>query len=152
MKNLSLSYVILFILAITFLFPSNIYATKWAYPYVVWNDYTYIVSEENVSEIDSKIGKVTYYSDMEAHSGNFSNEYKKGTKYYSIKGISTDVAIAIEESDGRYVRANRKGKHIVDSKFDSHYGGLQGIIGIFIFLIMCIITITLINTVKKKVY
>lgn len=64
-----------------------------------------------MSDVSKEIGEVTKYSDTEAtYSGNFSNKYEKGTKYYSIKGISTDKAIAIEE-DGKYRRANRSGKY-----------------------------------------
>jgi hypothetical protein len=149
-KQRSITFVVLFVILITFLFPSKILATKWAYPFVVWNDYIYVVSEEYVIDIDSKIGQVTYYSDMEQHSGNFSNKYRKGTTYYSIKGISKDDAIAIEVSDGRYIKANREGKYEVVSEpirdLDMH----QVIITIFIFLIMGIAAITFIYRVKKK--
>jgi hypothetical protein len=59
----------------------------------VWDGYRYEVLDEYVEEIDSEIGEVTSYSDMETLSGNFSNEYIEGTKYFSIKGVSTDEAI-----------------------------------------------------------
>jgi hypothetical protein len=152
MKNnqRSVSFVVLLILLTTFLFPSKILATKWAYPFVVWNDYIYVVSEEYVVDIDSKIGKVTYYSDMEQHSGNFSNEYRKGTTYYSITGISKDDSIPIEVSDGRYVKANREGPYEVIGESVRYSDGHQGTISIFIFLIMGIIAITLIYKVKKN--
>ncbi len=79
---------------------------KWAYSFVVWDGYTYVVIDEDVTEIDEKIGHVTKYSDDEGtYSGNFSNTYKKGTKYYSIKRISTDEAIAIQEKGGKYIKA-----------------------------------------------
>jgi hypothetical protein len=83
-----------------------------AYGFVVWNGYIYKVSDEYVEEITKEIGEVTKYSDMEGiYSGNFSNKYEKGTKYFSIKGISTDEAIAIKEQDGKYRKAINQGKY-----------------------------------------
>lgn len=87
-------------------------STSWAKTFVVWNGYVYEISDEYVKEVDKEIGKVTKYSDHEGtYNGNFSNKYKKGTKYYSIKGISTDVAIAIQEEDGRFRKAISDGKY-----------------------------------------
>ncbi|MEH6995218.1 hypothetical protein V7075_21335 [Neobacillus drentensis] len=145
-----LSFVMLFILLMSFLFPSKPLATSWAYPFVVWEGYIYVVSDEYITDIDKVIGEVTKYSDMESLSGNFSNIFEKGTKYYSIKGISTDEAIAIEESDGRYVKANREGKYEVRSAFDGYFDGQQGIIKIFVFFIIGIVTVILIFKVKKS--
>ncbi|QGH35691.1 hypothetical protein GI584_17270 [Gracilibacillus salitolerans] len=59
--------------------------------------------------MEEKIGEVTRYSDMVTYSGNFSNEYKKGTKYFSIQGVSTEEAIAVEFRDGEYKKAERRG-------------------------------------------
>ncbi len=65
--NQRLLTVVVFVLLITsFMFPSKPLATSWAYPFVVWQDYIYVVSEEYVTEIDKEIGKVTKYSDMES--------------------------------------------------------------------------------------
>lgn len=72
------------------IFPCKANATSWAYPFVVWDNYIYVMSDENVKNIDKEIGEVTKYSDMEQYGGNFSNVYPKGTKYYSIVGINTD--------------------------------------------------------------
>lgn len=84
---------------------------SWAYSFVVWNDYVYQISDEYVQEVDKEIGEVTVYSDREGtYSGHFSNEYKKGTEYYSITGVSTDEAIAVKE-DGKYRKAIRDGKY-----------------------------------------
>lgn len=48
---------------------------------------------------------MTKYSNIEGtYSGNFSNTYKKGTKYFSIKEISTDIAIVVQEG-GQYRKA-----------------------------------------------
>ena len=85
---------------------------SWAKTFVVWKGYVYEISDEYVKEVDEEIGKVTKYSDQEGtYKGNFSNKYRKGTKYYSIKGIGTDEAIAIQEQDGRFRKAIRDGKY-----------------------------------------
>jgi hypothetical protein len=85
---------------------------EWAYSFVVWDGYTYVVSDEFVTEVDNVIGKVTIYSSIEGtYSGNFSNAYEEGTKYYSIIGIDTNEAIAIQENDEKYKRANRTGEY-----------------------------------------
>jgi hypothetical protein len=105
-------YASLITLLIFFVMPSHTFATKWAYPFVVWEGYTYEVIDEPVTEIDRKIGKVSKYSDMETYPGNFSNAYKKGTTYYSIKDVSTDEAIAVQVENGTYVKAIRRGEYL----------------------------------------
>ncbi|MBT2682695.1 hypothetical protein [Bacillus sp. ISL-37] len=125
-------------------------ATSWAYSFVVWDGYIYVISDEYVTEVDSEIGQVTKYSDMEQYSGNFSNAYKKGTKYYSIEGISTDEAIAIKESEGQYIKAYREGEYELRSVFDRFFDGQQGIVKIFFFSILCILVIIIFNKVQKK--
>ncbi|WP_342429506.1 hypothetical protein [Neobacillus sp. FSL H8-0543] len=145
-----LSMVMLILLLNSFMFPSNPLATSWAYQFVVWQDYIYVVSEEVVTEIDKEIGKVTKYSDMESLSGNFSNTFEKGTKYFSIKGVSTDEAIAIEESEGRYIKATREGEYEVRNSFDGFFDGQQGIIKIFIFSILGILVVFIIFKFLKN--
>ncbi len=115
-----LSIIILSISLTCILFPNKSIATKWVYPFVVWDGFVYVVSEEYVTEIDSKIGHVTMYSNMEERPGNFSNIYKKGTKYYSIKGVSTEESIAIREFDGKYKKADRKEEYRYNSYEDLH--------------------------------
>ncbi|WP_081986965.1 hypothetical protein, partial [Planococcus sp. CAU13] len=91
---------------------NNNSSADWAFSFVVWDDYIYRIDDEYVAEVDEEIGEVTAYSDIEGtYSGNFSNEYEKGTKFYSIEGIGTEEAIAIEEEDGRYRKAIRDGKY-----------------------------------------
>jgi hypothetical protein len=107
---MKIRHLLLFILLISLLFPSKLFATSWANEFVVWHGYAYVVSDEYVTEIGIKIGHVTKYSDMESYTGNFSNAYKKGTNYYSIKGISTNEAIAVQNKDGKYKKAIRNGK------------------------------------------
>lgn len=140
-----LSLVILFILLTSFLLPSKSLATSWAYPFVVWDGYIYVVSDAYVTEINSEIGQVTKYSDMEQYSGNFSNTYKKGTKYYSIEGISTDEAIAIQDKGGKYKKAVREAKYTDEGeKFEF----LDLVVG---FLVLFLITTFVIYFVKKRV-
>lgn len=109
-KNISCFRVVL-ILSVSLLFPIKSLA-DWAYAFVVWDDYVYVITTEQVNEVDKKVGHVTKYSDREGtYSGNFSNAYPKGTKYYSIQGISTDEAIAIQEDGETYIKAVRDGEY-----------------------------------------
>ena len=74
-------------------------SASWAYPFVKWNNETYVVTEEVVNEtnIGKRIGEVTVYSDEEGtYEGNFSNIYKEGTEYYEISNINTKESIAIK--------------------------------------------------------
>jgi hypothetical protein len=106
-----LSFSFILTVIISSVFPNKTLA-EWAYFFVVWDGYTYVVSDEYVTEVDKEIGNVTIYSTIEGtYSGNFSNAYKEGTKYYSIKGIDTNEAIAIQEDAGKYKRANRKDEY-----------------------------------------
>jgi hypothetical protein len=115
----------------------------WAYSFVEYDDYIYVISGENVKDIDKEIGQVTKYSDLEGtYNGNFSNTYKKGTKYYSIKGISTETAIAVDDN-GKYIKAIREGEY-AGEKF-SPFSWIIGGVVIFIMLIL------LIMMVEKKV-
>lgn len=121
MRNRQFFFVALaFLFFFTSLLP-NKSSADWAYPFVVWDGYIYVISDEFVEEVDKKIGRVTKYSDKEGtYSGNFSNVYKKGTVYYSIKGVSTDEAIAIEEEGGKYKKA----------VMDGEYAGNKNVLGI----------------------
>ena len=107
MKKTNLITVALLLSIVLSFFSYKVFATSWAYPFVVWDNHIYVVSEETVLDVEKKIGKVTKYSDMETYSGNFSNVFRKGTKYYSIKGIDTTIAIAVQSSDGQYIKAYR---------------------------------------------
>jgi hypothetical protein len=108
---LSIFFIFIFTVINSSVFPNKTLA-DWAYSFVVWDGYTYVVSDEYVTEVDKVIGNVTIYSSIEGtYSGNFSNAYKEGTKYYSIKGIDTNEAIAIQENDGKYKRAIRNGEY-----------------------------------------
>lgn len=106
--------ILVFIIMLTALsYPGKASATSWAYPFVVYKGYVYVVSEESVGEeeVEKEIGSVTQYSDMESLPGNFSNTYPVGTKYYSIKGVNAEDVIAVEESEGQYLKAERDGKY-----------------------------------------
>jgi hypothetical protein len=145
-----LSFLLLVGLFCTLIVPSKSFATSWAYPFVVWDGYIYIVNDEYVTEIDQEIGKVTRYSDMYQQSGNFSNVYEKGTKYYSIKDVSTDEAIAVEDGSGKYKKAVREreytfGKTAEDSPEDKSSDMTATL------LILSAITIFLIIFVLKKI-
>ena len=91
MKGNSLRRALLvFIVLMTISLPLKSSA-EWAYSFVVWDGYVYVLSDEEVNQIGNEIGAVTKYSDIEGtYSGNFSNTFAKGTKYFSIKDISTE--------------------------------------------------------------
>lgn len=83
---------------------------SWAYPFVKWNGKTYKITKTQVdaSKIGREIGTVTKYSDQEQSVSaykNFSNIFKKGTKYYHINGTSSNKAIAVEKSKGVFTKA-----------------------------------------------
>lgn len=137
-----LSIIILSISLTCILFPNKSIATKWLYPFVVWDGFVYVVSEEYVTEIDSEIGQVTMYSDMEELPGNFSNTYNKGTKYYAIKGVSTEESIAIRESDGQYKKADRKEEYRHHSNEDldkeEKFGFSDLVIGLSVLILIIV--------------
>lgn len=84
---------------------------EWAFAFAALDGYIYQISDEYVEDVSKELGEVIIYSGEEGtYAGNFSNVYEEGTKYYSINGISTKEAIAIEEADGTYRKAVRDGK------------------------------------------
>ena len=102
----------LFLLSTFFILSPIQSLADWAYSFVVWDGYIYVVSDDVVKQIDQEIGQVTSYSDLEGtFSGNFSNTFFKGTKYYSIKNVNTYEAIAIETQDGNFIKAVREGPY-----------------------------------------
>ena len=145
MNNKKIFYVgMVFILSISILFPNKSLAS-WAYAFVVWDDYVYVITDEQVDGVDKEIGHVTKYSDREGtYSGNFSNAYPKGTKYYSIRGVSTDEAIAIQEGDGTYIKATR------DGEYAGGLGNLSSPVFIGSILLVVIIAIVGINYFGKR--
>lgn len=106
----TVSSILFFVLLGSLLLPSKSFA-DWAHSFVVYDGYIYVISDEYVKDINKEIGQVTKYSDIEGtYYGNFSNTYKKGTKYYSIKGVKTETAIAVIDN-GTYLKAIRNGKY-----------------------------------------
>jgi hypothetical protein len=107
-----ISVVLVFLIACTFLI-SNTYA-KWAYAFVVYNGNVYVVSETHIepNKIGKKLGEVTKFSYQEGtYSGNFSNQFPKGTEYYEIKGVKTNESIGIKESKDSFIKAKYDGKY-----------------------------------------
>lgn len=84
-------------------------ALSWAYPFVSWNGHVYKVTEEQVKETDlgEVIGEVERTADDQTgdYYGDASNFYKKGTKYYELKGIESHLVIAVEAKEGEWVKA-----------------------------------------------
>ncbi len=131
-----------------FLSSNMVFATSWVYPFVVWHDYIYEVLDESVENVEEKIGEVTRYSDMVTYSGNFSNEYKKGTKYFSIQGVSTEEAIAVEFRDGEYKKAERRGNFQAE-KQDPYPFIEMVVISVFALIAMAV-TVAIVVTFKRK--
>ncbi|MCJ8005933.1 hypothetical protein ACFFF5_05650 [Lederbergia wuyishanensis] len=102
---------IISLLMASFILPLHSNAS-WVDSFVVWDGYVYVISDEPVENVEKEIGHVTKYSDKEGtYGGNFSNTFDKGTKYYSITGISTVEAIAVQTSENTYVKAISDGKY-----------------------------------------
>ena len=79
------------------------------------------MEDEEITEVEKKIGRVTVYSDYYSSGGNFSNAYERGTKYFSIPGVSTKEAIAVETKKGIYRKAVFNGEYIgTDSSYISN--------------------------------
>lgn len=134
--------VVLIAMFIYLLVPTKLFA-EWAYLFVVYDGYTYVISDEFTTEIDKKIGKVTKYSDRAGtYYGNFSNKYKKGTRYYSIRGTRIEEAIAVEEN-GKYRVAFRKDEY-AGWKYNPFNLALGG-------LVILIIAILLLKLRKKLI-
>jgi len=137
--------ILSFAILSSLILPGNSYA-EWAYSFVVYDGYIYVISDEYVADIDNEIGQVTKYSDKEdTYYGNFSNTYKKGTKYYSIKGVSTDLAIAVDDN-GKYIKAIRSGEYA-----GGKYSPFSFIIGgIIVFIILTLVIYTVIKRVRSE--
>lgn len=101
--------ILLFSLFFIFMISSSAQALTWAYPFVVWEGKVYEVKKEEIianSEVGKIIGKVTKKANEMTgkYSGDASNYYAIGIKYYEIKGTSTSTAIAVKE-DNQWVKA-----------------------------------------------
>lgn len=81
----------------------------WAYFFVVYDGHIYTLGEETLpdSQIGERLGEVTHYSDREGtYGGHFSNYLPQGSGYYTILHTPVEEAIAVQDTDGTYVRAN----------------------------------------------
>lgn len=142
MKNLK----IILVLAILFIIPFNTVYAKWANEFVVYNKNIYVITDKKVNAklIGSMLGQVTKYSDREGtYSGNFSNKYPKGTKYYGIIDSDVNKVIAVKEKNGTFIEA----------KYDGEYAGgrydIQSVLLDSSGVILSIILVWLL--VKKKI-
>ena len=126
--------------------PMNAGATSWVYHFVVWDGQIYKMTEEKVTSIDNEIGAVTKYSDMEQYKGNFSNTYPKGTKYFAIKGIDTEIAIAVQVDKGQYLKAINDGEYTYQRQTNITLN-LYKVVGIIALFIVIYILFT---SLRKK--
>ncbi|WP_051556545.1 hypothetical protein [Alkalihalobacterium bogoriense] len=108
---------VLFFIVILCLFfsPLTTVATSWAYPFITWEENLYVVTDTKIEKVEEEIGQVTTYSDMELLPENFSNAYQKGTKFYKIKGVTTEEAIAVEVENGYFLKAIREEIYLGES-------------------------------------
>lgn len=139
-------FLLCFILTITS--QLSVQALDWAYPFVVWKGNVYEVTDEEVFDIGGVIGKVKRgINDMTGeYFGDASNLYPKGTKYYEIKGISPQKAIAVEVEKHEW----KKAVFIYESP--NHRTEIDIHLLIFAVLIVAVIMAMLrINHKKRKV-
>ncbi|CAM4414445.1 hypothetical protein FHS16_001007 [Paenibacillus endophyticus] len=107
------SYIIVIWILSAFTLTGTVHA-DWARHFVVYDGNSYSITDIPVdaSQIGNELGKVTSYSDEEGiYSGHFSNYYPVGTPYYAIQKIETDEAIAVNGSDGMFIRASYEGAY-----------------------------------------
>lgn len=84
----------------------------WNSRFVVFQGNTYEITEQEVTQIDKKIGKIgKLINDTAIHSGTFSNKYPKGTLLYQITNVDIKESIAVEVSKGKYLQADFKRKY-----------------------------------------
>lgn len=84
----------------------------WAINFVVWDGHLYEAIQQEVEIVDNRLAEVEKYVQKEGiYTGVFSNKYPKGTGLYKISGVDIKEAIAIEISEGKYIRAVNKGEY-----------------------------------------
>lgn len=86
-------------------------SASWAYQFVNYGGSTYIVTCETAGAAGKELGTIKYFSTDETGDSRkdlFSNCYGKGTALYSIKGLSENEAIAVKESDSKYIKLVNK--------------------------------------------
>jgi hypothetical protein len=142
MKNIRIILLSMILLIISF----NTVCAKWSYEFVVYNKNVYVITDKKVNGelIGSMLGQVTKYSDREGtYSGNFSNKYPKGTKYYEIIGSEVNKVIAVKEKNATFIEAQYKGEY-PGSRYD-----IQGFLLYSSVLILSMILAWLL--VRKKI-
>lgn len=132
-----------FLMALFFLvsFSHSAFALDWAYPFVVWKGKMYEVTDEEVQEIGEQIGKVRRKANETTgkYFGDASNALPKGTKYYEIKGISTNEAIAVEIKPDKWMKANYIGKSHGEFSLDPN--GMILLLGMIMFTVVMVIVL-----------
>ena len=123
---------------------SSTQALSWAYPFVVWNTNVYEVTDDEVidSLLGKRIGEVKTKPNMRGdYYGNASNVYPKGTRYYEISGVATDISIAVEVKEGQWVKAN------FTHKAPFHW--MNFFMKVFPLLILILIAVIIVKIVKN---
>ncbi|WP_238656169.1 hypothetical protein [Paenibacillus piscarius] len=83
--------------------------SSFPYPLVIWDNQKYKVTTDEKININKVVGEILNYSTDETQikedTDNFSNYYPKGTQIWSIQGVDSKQAIAIEYEKNKYVKA-----------------------------------------------
>lgn len=115
---------------------------EWAYRFVVYADKIYEVTEEQVlpQQIDKKVGEVTRYSTKEgSYPGHFSNAFPQGTDYYSIRDTSITAAIAVQVSEGVYIKAINRGTYDRGLLYNQRRTWILGLGGLAAILLVAVV-------------
>lgn len=80
---------------------------SWAFNGINWNHRIYKITRQTVQHVGKQVTSVTTFSQDETtpETGTFSNYFAVGTKIFAIPGTDDTKAIAVEKSDGTYVKA-----------------------------------------------
>lgn len=108
-KTIGLFLLIISIVGCSQVKDKNIEVTKsWVFEgTVALNGQVYAAGDEVVTEIEEQIGTIKHFSLNESESTNdsFSNKFPVGTKLFKISDVAIENAIAVEVSEGHYVKA-----------------------------------------------
>lgn len=93
--------------------PTEVESSKdWAFHFVIWNGNMYIKTSETVKIIGEQLGEVEHYSDDETdvQTDLYSNFFPEGSQLFSIEGVSTASAIAVEQTNGSYLKLESRNR------------------------------------------
>ncbi|MBM6619481.1 hypothetical protein [Bacillus suaedaesalsae] len=127
-------------LSLVFAFSHSVMALDWD-PFVVWNGKMYEVTDEEVMDVEDKIGSVRRKANNMTgkYWGDASNAFPRGTEYYGIHGLSTHEAIAVEVEENKWMKAVYIGASHDEFSLDSITFML--VLGIMLFVVVMVIVL-----------